>query len=85
MQPKGKDSYAMIYLPIGKTVQVDLSLLSGDAFVAWWFNPKDGKASKIGTVQRKAAAEFTPPSIGTGNDWVLVIDAVAAKYPAPGR
>jgi len=28
--------------------------------------------------------EFTPPSSGPGNDWVLVLDDVDKNFPPPG-
>jgi hypothetical protein len=28
--------------------------------------------------------EFVPPTLGVGNDWVLIIDDAAKKFQTPG-
>jgi len=71
--------------------------LSGKTYRAWWFDPRNGTASLIGEFPKTAAGdreadlhrgditkEFTPPSSGPGNDWVLVLDDAAKNFPAPG-
>lgn len=72
-------SYAMIYLPIGKTISVDMNKFSKRVTV-WWFNPRNGTAQQDTTVDKKEVMEFTPPTLGVENDWVLVIDDAAKKY-----
>jgi hypothetical protein len=52
---------------------------------AWWFNPRDGKASVIGEFPNEGEREFTPPDLGEYLDWVLVLDDTAKKYPEPGN
>jgi Protein of unknown function (DUF4038)/Putative collagen-binding domain of a collagenase len=47
----------------------------------WWFNPRDGSSSLIGTLAARGTHKFTPPD---RNDWVLVIDSERAGLPAPG-
>ncbi len=81
----GESRYAFIYLPTGKSVSVRLQAMSGDKLIAWWYNPRDGKAKREGVHQTTGAHEFTPPSSGPGEDWVLVLDDVTAGFPAPGR
>ena len=76
------NSYAMVYMPVGKSITVNTSLFS-KKITAWWFNPKDARVQKIDTSETKDAAEFTTPTIGLGNDWVLVIDDASKHYPAP--
>lgn len=72
-------SYAMVYLPVGKTISVNLGKMA-KGLAAWWFNPRDASAQKITLGARKDAMEFSPPTTGVGNDWVLVIDEVAKEY-----
>ena len=80
---RSKDnSYAMIYLPIGKSITIDISNFSNQ-IVAWWFNPKDASVQKIGVLKNKNTMEFITPTIGLGNDWVLVIDDAKKFYSAP--
>ena len=82
---KAKDgSYALIYLPVGKTVSVNTRLLSGKELRYWWFNPRNG-TSRLGSVTLKTSSmKFTPPTLGIGEDWVLVIDDVSKNFVVPG-
>ncbi len=81
---RGSDgSYAFIYIPSGKPVTIDLDRLSGREIVAWWFDPRNGKASRAETRASKGHHAFTPPR--DGPDWVLVLDDAARNYPAPGE
>jgi len=82
----GEDGdYAMIYLPVGKTIEVNTARLEGKRIVAWWFNPWTGVATKIGKFKRKEVMSFEPPAVGEENDWVLVIDNARRKWDAPGK
>ena len=81
----GDNRYAMIYLPVGKTIEVNTSWITGNKITAWWFNPKDGKARKIGVLNKKNSLTFTTPATGAENDWVLVLDDAAKKWNEPGR
>ncbi|MBW3623091.1 MAG: glycoside hydrolase family 140 protein [Armatimonadetes bacterium] len=75
-------SYAMIYLPTGRAVDVDLEKLSGETLNAYWYDPRNGTSRKIGEFQREGRKTFTPPK--GGPDWVLVIDDASRDYPRPG-
>lgn len=78
-------SYAMVYLPQGQTVSLDLSKISGLHVKGWWFDPRTGSATQIGDLlPRNAHTVFVPPSQGTEHDWILVLDDAAKKYPPPG-
>jgi hypothetical protein len=78
------DRFAMIYVPApNKTFSVDLTRISGSTAKAWWYNPRNGNASLIGSYSTNQIKEFTTPSSGT--DWVLVIDDKSKGYPAPGN
>jgi hypothetical protein len=79
-----ENKYAMVYLPIGKRVSVDVSWMDTNKIIGWWFDPRTGRAKKIGVFNRKDTLWFDPPSQGDGNDWVLVLDDVTSKWPAPG-
>ena len=78
-------SYAMVYVPSGQHLKVNLTLLSGERVRAWWFNPRTGAATAIGEVAKKRDAEFRPPFDRAGRDWVLVLDDAARNFAAPGR
>jgi len=63
---------------------VRMDVIKGGKVEAWWFNPRDGRATAIGTFENKGVREFTPPDKGEMIDWVLVLDDAAKNYPAPG-
>ena len=77
-------SYAMIYLPVGKTITVNTTSMP-DKIIAWWFNPKNAEAQQINFTEKTGSMQFTSPTTGTGNDWVLVIDDAAKGYKTPGK
>ena len=78
------NSYAMIYLPVGKTLTINTKYMSCKEVIAWWFNPKDKTVQKIGRLKRQNQMDFTSPTTGIENDWVLVIDDVRKNYGKPG-
>jgi hypothetical protein len=83
---RGADGgYAFVYLPSGKiNVTVNTGKLSGKKLVAWWYDPRTGEAEQLDRFAKTDAREFTTPSSGTNDDWVLVLDDADKKYSAPG-
>jgi hypothetical protein len=81
----GDGSYTFVYIASGKPVTVDLGRLSGKEVRASWYDPRRGTATAIGRFPREGKCEFMPPSHGSGNDWVLVLDDAAKNYPEPGK
>jgi len=77
-------TYAMVYAPIGRTFRVRMTAIKGPKVTAWWFNPRTGEATSIGTFAN-AERDFTPPDRGEMLDWVLVLDDASKSYRAPGR
>lgn len=78
-------TYAMIYTERGLPVDADLTAIgSGAEVTAWWYDVRSDRPLHLGAFAREKSVVFTPPTKGTGNDWVLVIDAPEANYPAPG-
>lgn len=78
-------SYAMVYAPVGRKFKVRMDKVTGPNVNAWWYNPRDGKASFVGEFDNIGEREFTPPDYGEMLDWVLVLDDASKKYPAPGQ
>lgn len=73
----------LVYLPAGTpTVRIDMTKISGERVRAWWYNPRDGTAALINDYRASAMQKFTPPD---KEDWVLVLDDVAKRFPVPGR
>jgi hypothetical protein len=77
-------SYAMVYAPAGRRFTVRMSAVTGSRVKAWWFNPRTGKASSIGTFANAGERSFTPPDNGEALDWVLVLDDEAKHFGPPG-
>ena len=76
-------SYALVYVPSGKAVDVDTAKLSGDTLNAFWFDPRTGTASQMDKFANlRQAHTFTPPP--GGPDWVVVLDDAARNFPRPG-
>jgi hypothetical protein len=78
-------SYAFVYSASGRAIEVRLDSMSGKAIRAWWYDPRTGASKAIGRFPKTASREFRPPSSGENNDWVLVLDDVAKKFPVPGK
>ncbi|MCW3115868.1 MAG: hypothetical protein JWR18_4264 [Segetibacter sp.] len=78
------NSYAMVYLPVGKTITIKTTNLPKQ-ISAWWFNPKDATSQQAITGEVKDNMEFTSPTAGKENDWVLVIDDATKGFKAPGK
>ncbi|MBW3622220.1 MAG: glycoside hydrolase family 140 protein [Armatimonadetes bacterium] len=82
---RGSDgSYAMIFSGTGQPFTVKMDKISGNQARAHWYDPRTGKATSAGTFPTTGSREFTPPSKGPGNDWVLVLDDARKRFPAPG-
>lgn len=77
-------SYAMVYAPVGRQFKVRMDVIQGAPVKAWWFNPRDGRATLIGEFPNTGERAFTPPDPGEHLDWVLVLDDAAKGYPPPG-
>ncbi len=79
-------TYIMAYTPIGRKFSVRTELIKGDRIKAWWYNPRNGNAKKIGTFRNeRKPKEFMPPTMGEMIDWILVLDDADCKYPTPGK
>ena len=76
-------SYEMIYIPIGKAVTINTSFINSKKLIAWWFNPRSAESISIGTLANKLIMDFTTPTLGLENDWVLIIDNAKNNYRIP--
>lgn len=77
-------SYAMVYFPTGKTIQLDLSKLSGNSLQGWWYDPRTGNAFDAKEIGKSKNVKINPPTSGKGHDWVLVLDQTSKKFMPPG-
>jgi hypothetical protein len=77
-------TYAMVYAPVGRAFSVRMDAIKGRTVNAWWFDPRTGRATRIGEFPGEGARRFTPPDAGEALDWVLVLDDASKRYPRPG-
>jgi len=78
-------TYALVYAPVSRPFKVRMEVIKGATVKAWWFNPRDGQATALGTFENQGERAFTPPELGEMLDWVLVLDDAAKGYAAPGQ
>jgi hypothetical protein len=76
--------FAMVYAPAGRPFRVRMTAVRGPRLKAWWFDPRDGKATAIGEFPAEGERSFAPPAAGEALDWVLVLDDVSRGFPPPG-
>jgi hypothetical protein len=67
-------NWAFIYLTKGGAVTIDMSKISKSQVSVRWYNPRNGNYSSVGTYTNSGTRQFTAPSSGVDNDWVLVLD-----------
>ena len=77
--------YALVYLPAGQdTVTVQTGKLAGTTLTEWWYDPRAGKAEKIGDFRPRVYLPASTLPHGT-DDWVLVLDNAARHFAPPGK
>ncbi|WP_428232426.1 glycoside hydrolase family 140 protein [Flavobacterium sp.] len=68
------NNYALIYTYTGRKIAVNMGKIRGDKVTASWYNPRNGKQTKIGIIDNKGVQEFQPSGDKKdGNDWVLIL------------
>jgi hypothetical protein len=77
-------TYAMLYFPTGKTVNINTKNLSGQNLKIWWYDTRTGASFLLGNTINYGSFSAVPPSSGSGSDWVLVIDDASKGYDKPG-
>jgi hypothetical protein len=83
-------SYAFIYTASGTPLKIRMTdhiydKLSGKTIRAYWYDPRHGTSQRIGEFDKTVFHDFTPPTSGHGNDWVLVLDDASKGYAPPGK
>jgi len=72
--------YGYVYLPLGLPVTVDLGKITPAAAIkAYWYDPRTGEEKAFAILPTHGKMTLVPPSQGKGNDWVLVLEAIASK------
>jgi hypothetical protein len=75
------DRSVIAYLPEGEPVRIDMAKVSGKPVKAHWFYPREGTWLSIGDFGNTGVREFTAPSRGANNDWLLVLDTNGPDSP----
>lgn len=83
---RATDGQTMIaYIPNGNQATITINMAgitsSTNTVHGWWFNPRSGATTDLGTFTNSGSRAFVPPDT---NDWVLVLDDGAAALTAPG-
>ncbi|MBD0254595.1 MAG: glycoside hydrolase family 140 protein [Cytophagales bacterium] len=85
---KNDATYVMVYLPVGRSLNVNTAVIPGKRLRAWWYDPRHGAAIPLGESDNKGQMEAEwntlPWHNGAGPDWVMVIDDASKGYPPPG-
>ncbi|SMO52163.1 glycoside hydrolase family 140 protein [Fodinibius sediminis] len=78
---KARDnSFALIYIPHGQSITVQLSIFDDVTVDAWWYNPRMGESIHLKALEAGATHSFDPPADPRrGNDWILVLDRKSAN------
>jgi hypothetical protein len=71
-------SFMLVYASVGQKLNINLSEMENGA-IASWYNPRNGKVTKMGKIENENSYQFVPPTSGRGNDWLLVLDDPKAR------
>jgi len=72
-------SFALVYVALGQSVTLNLEKVMESEIHAWWYNPRNGDVVQIEEMKSSGIKEFTPPTSGWDNDWMLVLDSKKAQ------
>ena len=75
-------SSVLAYLTFGNPVSIHMDRIAGPSVTATWYDPRHGTFAGIGEYPNTGIREFPAPSRGPLNDWVLVLDDTARRYPS---
>jgi len=71
--------WVLVYLSKGQKVTIVMNKIDAKRVTASWYNPRNGNFTAIGTFSNKGIREFTPPTNGVDNDWLLVLKSMTIK------
>jgi hypothetical protein len=71
------DRFALIYTPTGRGLDIRFGKLPGEKLRAAWFDPRTGESTALDEYPNHGPHAFDPPGDeSSGNDWVLVLEAI---------
>ncbi len=74
-------SFIIAYLTFGNPVTINMEKISASKVKAQWYDPRQGTWHHIGEYSNTGVRQFTPPTHGNQNDWVLVLEDQQKNYP----
>ncbi len=77
-------SFIMVYVPVGRKFTIKMDAIRGKEVTAWWYNPRNGEATRITKYPASGTQTFMSPTPGENLDWILVLDDPSKGYPPPG-
>ncbi len=72
----------IVYIPTFRSIEIDLTKMSGSVVRAWWFDPRTGVSISAGDFATSGSRVFAPPTEG---DWVFVLDDASKRPSPPGK
>jgi hypothetical protein len=75
--------FAFVYSPRGEPFTLDRTIIRAERVKEIWWDPRYGVAHHIHTGDNQAFQTYTPPTSGRGQDWLLILEDEAAKFPLP--
>lgn len=70
---RGQD-YLFVYSGAGRPFTVVLERIKGRQLKGYWYDPRTGKSTSLPLTENKRTKQFSPPSTGYGQDWILVLE-----------
>ncbi|MEM8866577.1 MAG: putative collagen-binding domain-containing protein [Planctomycetota bacterium] len=78
------DAFVIAYAPEGESVALSLGDIFQEGCRGYWFNPRQNSAQLIGSFDSIEERDFSPPTTGRNNDWILVLDNATHQLPRLG-
>ncbi len=68
-------TFAFVYSPRGEPFTIDRRWMKFRRIKESWYDPRYGCAYAMHTADTAAFQTYVPPTLGRGNDWVLIVEA----------
>ncbi|HJN16133.1 MAG TPA: glycoside hydrolase family 140 protein, partial [Armatimonadota bacterium] len=74
---------ALVYVPDGRAVGVNLGKVTGGGVDVSWYNPQTGTSTAVGEHPNKGVVSFAPPAANPDPDFVLVLESSGPDETPP--
>jgi Protein of unknown function (DUF4038)/Putative collagen-binding domain of a collagenase len=76
-------SFAIVYSPFGESFTLNKNVIKGRRLREIWYDPRYGVSYQVHETDAWGFQRYTPVTNGRANDWVLLLEDVAAPYALP--